>query len=813
MTVCGIPIIDRGLPLPGPQQNKENEGVEFLCEKYSSLITQLRGEVAARQTAQAELRASELRFRDEVAQREADRARWEEERRALHHELTTFRLRQREAADLRNAEVLERQRSAAASVQLSARCEKLQEAQHHEAQRAQQAMSQVVAGSGVVFQQGKELTRLREEQSEFLAQRRDAHTELGVYKEHVDKWRRATARLEGSVEAATHGRDEAEATARALQEELRRALRSVSVAKQREIATALSAKKAEHELRSREARLAAVRQEGQRHARRAESCQQKLAAAEVERPYTEQLTADNERLRSQLERESAAIQRLQAEVVRTQAGECRAAGAAQEAQHELREQDRIGAQTRQQVVELGNELSRARARFELIEQERTTGAALVDNVRAELNASREDREEVRFVQDNLRSELTEARRRIDRSTPQLSESKRRLGDAENAVARSKAEILEERRARERCHVDTIRTGEKLRTTRGQADQLRARVRTLEEERMKYPSRRRRCVSVPGSRDEVRVAPIPHVRSSTDPIEFEEPRPLAICAKDTTADMVALREFIVRKEQWLGSDITGTGFVDTCRANATTSEVVRDLPCPRVPSLSPHTDFTPSVGLDPPCPRVSSSSPVRVSAVARELPCPHTVCSSLGTHSVTAREGTCPRISPSSPGRDGHAAAREPQYPRVQSSSPGRASAVGLQDYVGPRMSPSSPRRSPAATGSRIGSGTACDVSCPRMASSSPGRAGGRGSVAAAGRTLPSVNLSSDLAAAAVQAQLQPRPVDRSGVDRRADHDQGTRGVTSATADLEALLAAEPRVLQCAPILTTAHVGRRPGAQR
>merc|ERR1719265_1253504 len=102
--------------------------------------------------------------------------------------------------------------------------------------------------------------------------------------------------------------------------------------------------------------------------------------------------------------------------------------------------------------------------------------------------AREDREEALRKKEKACSELADSRRRLDRGTPQLAETRRKLQQAEEGLAKAGGEVAEERRARERCHAETIRMGEKLRVARSQSSQLREKVRVMEEIELRYPSR-------------------------------------------------------------------------------------------------------------------------------------------------------------------------------------------------------------------------------------------------------------------------------------------------------------------------------------
>lgn len=467
----------------GPGQ----EGLQYLCTKYSSLISRLREEVLARQQAEGEARLYERRLREEASLREAERRQFDEERRGLREEIAALRTLQRETEGTRNDEAVQLRRSTATSRQLSARCDQLHEACAEEAHKALQVIDQAAAGGEVLIRQGEELFKLRRDHADCLVHSREASEELATCREHLARWRHSAGDLESKLGAAVSARDEAENRARHLQEEMRQALRSASAAKTREAATASCAGRGQRELRSREARLFAVRKEGQRFAQRASSAERRLRTAENFEVAAERMGLENRELRLRLEAEGRLLETARLQMARAEAAEARVSAGAGEFQSELRAKESLASSARQRVAELEGELSHARVRLEQLEGERTSSGSAVDSLRHELKASREEREESLRERDRAASELSESRRRVDRGAPQLIECRRRLQQAEENLAKASLETAEERRARERCHAEAIRAGEKLRASRAQSGQLRERVRALEELELRYPS--------------------------------------------------------------------------------------------------------------------------------------------------------------------------------------------------------------------------------------------------------------------------------------------------------------------------------------
>mmetsp|Transcript_115249 Transcript_115249/g.247720 ORF Transcript_115249/g.247720 Transcript_115249/m.247720 type:complete len:612 (+) Transcript_115249:86-1921(+) len=455
------------------------EGLQYLCAKYSSLITRLREEVLARQTAEADARLLERRAQEEASVFEAERSRSNDEVAAL-----------RQRCQRAEAEIELLRHGAEASAHLTARCERLQEACEQEMVKSSGVRHQVVADSEAMRSHGAEMVRLRDEHAELLARHQDTCDELTVCRDHLVRWRRRASELEGQAEETKQGKDEAEARARCLQEEMRQALRKASAARAREAAMVSMAGRGERELRSREERLAAVRREGVRNARRASSAERRLATLESSELAAQRLAQENRDLRARLDSEARACEGARLEAARAEASEARATAGAGEAHGELRTAEAHVAASQQRVADLDRELALARTRLEHLDAERASGGALLEGARRDLQVAQSEREEARGHRDRLASELAESRRRLDRGQPQMAEWRRRLNTAEEALARAQSEAAEEKRAREKCHVETIRATEKLRIARAQGQQLRNRVRALEEVELRYPSRHR-----------------------------------------------------------------------------------------------------------------------------------------------------------------------------------------------------------------------------------------------------------------------------------------------------------------------------------
>jgi len=469
------------------QTSQSNDGVQFLCAKYSTLVTRLKEELLARQRAEADVKRLEQRLKEESLTCEKERAVREVERRTLHDEILGL---QHDVAALQLTESTELHRTTATSEQLSARCEHLHQACTEQSHRALQLWGRANEGSCIQLRQGEELTRLRREHSDLLAEHQEANRELLVSRDHVARWRRTATELEGRVEALSCGRDDAEGRIRGLQGELRKALRAASAARHQEATTANCAGRGARALRSRDARLAAVRLEGQRHARRATSAERRLVFVENCEVANEKAAFENKELYRRLETEARSCEAARLQAVRAEAAEVRAAAAAGEARSAARATEAIYAASHQRTLELQGELVGSRARLDQLDGERRDHSLAIEELRQELHGVHSESEATRRSRDKLFQELTEARRRIDRGVPQVADYRRRLSSTEDALVRAQAEVTEERRARERCHLEAVRTAEKLRMVRSQGDQLRQRIRSLEASELRYLSRYR-----------------------------------------------------------------------------------------------------------------------------------------------------------------------------------------------------------------------------------------------------------------------------------------------------------------------------------
>lgn len=574
------------------QASQSNEGVQFLCAKYSTLITRLKEELLARQRAETDVKRLEQRLKEESLARESERAVWELERRTLQDEILGLR---HNAVALQLTEGAELHRTTATSEQLSARCEHLHQACSEQAHRALQLWGRANEGSNIQLRQGDELKRLHCEHSDLLAENREANRELVALRDHAARWRRKATELEGRMGALSGGRDDAEGRIRGLQEELRKALRAASAARHQEATTAQCVGRGARALRSRDARLAAVRLEGQRHAHRATSAERRLVIVENCEVTSEKAALESKELRTRLETEARLCESAHLQAARAEAAEVRAAASTGEARSAVRATEAIYAASHQRTLELQGELVGSRVRLDQLDEERRSHCVAIEELRQELNGAHSESEATRRSRDKLFQELTEARRRIDRGVPQVADYRRRLINTEDVLARAQAEVTEERRARERCHLEAVRTAEKLRLVRSQGDQLRERIRSLEASELRYLSRFREVPSTFLPEDSWEVPePVIESRESRD-LPDTMASDVQLSADEVASDEVeALRNFVALEDERLAlleseGDLvraSGNSLVATTRASQRLPEDM-EAPVAAAPTAAPR----------------------------------------------------------------------------------------------------------------------------------------------------------------------------------------------------------------------------------
>ncbi|CAE8610803.1 unnamed protein product [Polarella glacialis] len=226
-----------------------NEGMQFLCAKYSSLMTQLRQEMDKRQKAEAEVRLLEKRLHEESSLWEQERGHWAAQHRQQREELAAV------SGDVCAGGVrgysCDRYSGALAVASTSSGNELWASSMNAEG-----------ADKAAGWQHGHErLLSLFQEHSELQGKYQDVQEQLAASREQMARLRRRTTELESQAQQSLQTRVEAEAQSRHAHDEMRQALRSASVARSRERAASQTAGRGERELRSREERLRAVRHE------------------------------------------------------------------------------------------------------------------------------------------------------------------------------------------------------------------------------------------------------------------------------------------------------------------------------------------------------------------------------------------------------------------------------------------------------------------------------------------------------------------------------------------------------------------------
>eukprot|EP00931_Biecheleriopsis_adriatica_P117722 TRINITY_DN93208_c0_g1_i1.p1 TRINITY_DN93208_c0_g1~~TRINITY_DN93208_c0_g1_i1.p1 ORF type:complete len:755 (+),score=177.55 TRINITY_DN93208_c0_g1_i1:116-2380(+) len=464
------------------------DGLQFLCSKYSSLITKLREEVLSRQQAEAESRLLEKRLREESQVWEQEKSQMASEHRRLREEIV----------NLKSQLQSEKQQREQTWGVPSRRCN-----------RCGAQFSREPSPSGTPRDSRRahfeddsahQLHKLQSEYRELEAEHRHLQEELRTCKEHAVSWRRKATDCEAQANTAIRNCEESENRVRCAQEEMRQALRSASSARSRERVAERTAQMEEQQLRDREERLKALRHDSRLNARRASSAERRLAMARSCELECRELEREGEELRQRLRIAQEQGETLRVSHQRAEQAEARAAERAGEARGELRAAEALGQASAARIKDLEVQLTAARDALAGVEADHASKSTLAERLGGELANAQASEHEAWEVQAKQGHELHETRRRLERliggssggsvSGGKLAECKRRISELEQACGRKDSEVAEERRARERCHLEAVKASEKLRLARAQGAQLRERLRALEEAELRFPSRSR-----------------------------------------------------------------------------------------------------------------------------------------------------------------------------------------------------------------------------------------------------------------------------------------------------------------------------------
>lgn len=476
---CGHALgTDLGAPYT-EDSNSATDGLQFLCSKYSALITRLREEVLAHQQAQAECRRLERRLREESQS-------WAQEKEQLMLDLQRLRVE----VDSLNR-LAERQRA-------DAPCKPARE--HGAKELHPQPVKPAEADTNAWHQyeaqqkQHQQMMSLLNEHSQLQVETRDAQDELTACRDHLARWRRKATDLETQKMTAERHREDAEKKARCMQDELRQALRSASLAKSRQKEAERVAKQEESQAKDLEERLKALRYDSRLNARRASGAVGRLAAAEAMEQRTGRLEHEVADLQQQLRLALDQGAELRVKHQRSEEAEQHAVLRAGEVLGELKASEAMSSGQQARLKDLEVQLLSARDSLAQAEHDRANHSSWTQRLGHELADARANEQEARLREAQQGQELRDAQRRLEQlvggaSTPgELARCQKRLAELEQVCSRQEAELAEERRARERCHLEAVKSGEKLRLARAQGAQMKERVKSLEEAELRYPSR-------------------------------------------------------------------------------------------------------------------------------------------------------------------------------------------------------------------------------------------------------------------------------------------------------------------------------------
>jgi len=392
-----------------------NDGLQYLCAKYSSLISRLREEVVARQRAESDAQSLQQQLQDQAEAHLAERASWEERRTALNDEIEVLSASQHGAAERRFAEAADLRHAAGANDQLSHRCDDLQRAMQDEAKKATQLTEHLAKGNEAQRRQGEELSQLRRDNVELVNQHRTVYDELISSRNQLSRARQTIVELEDQVDSLAQARQDLEAHAQQVQEELRSALRSAAISREREREAADIVGRGERQLRSNEERLSAVRTQSDKYARRAASVERRLPALATAESSAAQLAGEVKELRKRVESEAKACEAVRLNHARLEATEVYAASSAYESDARARTESELHAAAKQRASELQGELGAARLATQQAEESKLTGLSTVEKLRQEVFEERHAREDEWRRSERLTADLSQARRKLEAS--------------------------------------------------------------------------------------------------------------------------------------------------------------------------------------------------------------------------------------------------------------------------------------------------------------------------------------------------------------------------------------------------------------
>lgn len=343
--------------------------------------------------------------------------------------------------------------------------------------------------------QHQQMMTLLNEHSQLQLEERTAQDELNACRDHLSRWRRKATDLESKALEAEQQRNDAEKKARCAQEEMRQALRSLSGAKNRQREAEKLAKQEGSQARDLEERLKALRFDSRQNARRANGAAGRLAHAEAMEQRAGDLETEVMQLQRCLQMAQSQGEEARSGNQRLEEAEERAALHAGEVKGELRAAEAMTQSHSARVKELEVQLLSAQEALAEAENQRLSQTTWTQRLGHELADARAGEQEARQREAQQSHELHEARRRLEQlvgsggsSGGQLAQCKRRVAELEQVCDQQEAELAEERRARERCHMEAVKATEKLRLARAQGAQMKEKVKSLEEAELRYPSR-------------------------------------------------------------------------------------------------------------------------------------------------------------------------------------------------------------------------------------------------------------------------------------------------------------------------------------
>lgn len=462
-----------------PEDNID-DGLQFLTEKYSELITRVKSEAFVKNRCEALVTGLRLRVKQEEDSWASAQARWDAERANLQQSVALLRQRCRcseEADEAGSAELIELRSCAE---QAERECQQLDESSAHEGAKAQRLKSHVITEDEQHEQLQRRLVSLRSECEAALSWNARASEELSVCRAQGDKLRNSVMKAERLLNDRTTERERVDSHVRDLKDELRQALRTTARAKSRIQDDQHHCERVEEEVRSKAARLGALRNERQRLEGKAETINRQCEALQSIRDHIQPLERENNHLRGLLDAEVKGKILASQSVKNSQAAQKQEEAKLSIVKDELFKAEERDNKLEEEIQSVNQERDMRRSELREIEVDRATGNSLLSELRTQLSVAKENEQRAEAKHNILREECRHDEQQLSNVTSRLREARRRVRGIEASVATVRQEAAQERRAADQCHRAAAQGRERLRNSALKNDRLQRRAHDLAE---------------------------------------------------------------------------------------------------------------------------------------------------------------------------------------------------------------------------------------------------------------------------------------------------------------------------------------------